>query len=283
MPNAGWSGGRVAVKRGDDRRARDAALGEDPPRDAVGVPHQSEQEVLGGDEVVAGRDRLAQRQLERLLRPRRERPPSAVGARTATRAARQGAGAERALNPLPDSVEVDAERGERVGVEPGLAPAHDPLDLAADPRAGDATVGEDARGPPLVVIEQRQQQVLGADPAVPQPARVAVGGDDHLAGVLREPFEHQPPLRRSRPPPCLRWTACLLTPRAVPMSCHDQPCSRAWAMCSASRRWTRVRSEATARSPTAGSALSTDSASLIASCALMPSTYVDDTLVVNMC
>ena len=37
---------------------------------------------------------------------------------------------------------------------------------------------------------------------------------DGLAGVVREALEHQPSNRRSRPPPCLRCTACLETPSA---------------------------------------------------------------------
>src|SRR3954465_4022001 len=101
-------------------------------------------------------------------------------------------------------------------------------------------------------------------------AGVRLGADGHSTRLVGEALEHQDrPLPGGGPPPCLRCTACLLTPRAAPISCHDQPCSRACATCSASRRSTSARSEATALSPTVGSVLSTDSASFIASCALM--------------
>src|SRR3954471_24501663 len=176
----GRSGGGVAGERGDDRVARDAGRAEDPRGHAVALAQQPEQQVLGADERVAAGDRLAQRQLERLLRARRERPP-AVARRPAPApgAPRQRARAEGALDPLADGVEVDAQRGERVGVEVRLADADDPLDLRADPRARDAVIDEGGRGAALVVVEQAEQQVLGADPAVPQGARVPVGGDDH--------------------------------------------------------------------------------------------------------
>src|SRR3954447_24561154 len=266
----GRSGGGVAGERGEDRVARDAGRAEDPRGHAVALAQQPEQQVLGADEGVAAGDRLAQRQRERLLRPPRERQPAAAcPPAPAPGAPRQRARPERALDPLADGVEVDAQRGERVRVEVRLADADDPLDLRADRRTRDAVAGQDARGAPLGVVEQPEQQVLGADPAVAQRGGMAVGRDGHGAGLLGQPLEHQPALRRSSPPPCLRWTACLETPRAAPMSCHDQPWSRAWATCRASRRSTSVRSEATARSPRAGSVVSTDSASFMASCALM--------------
>jgi hypothetical protein len=50
---------------------------------------------------------------------------------------------------------------------------------------------------------------------------------------------------------------------------RDPPGAGAGARGRASGRTTSVRRDATARSPTAGSVLSTDSASFIASCALM--------------
>jgi hypothetical protein len=66
--------------------------------------------VLGPDVVVPERQRLAQRQLERLLSPGREpRPPAS--------AARERAGPERLLDAAPDLVQVDADRSECAGVE----------------------------------------------------------------------------------------------------------------------------------------------------------------------
>src|SRR6478672_5128948 len=259
----------VALERRPDRLAVDPARAQDPARDALALAREAEQQMLGADVVVAHRDRLAQRQLERLLRARRERERAARHEPAAATAPCERAGAERALDPLADGVEVDAERGERLGVEVGLAAADDPVDLAAGPRGVDGEVAQHAGGPAVVVVEEGEEQVLGADPAVGQGGRLALGGDDRVPGVVGEALEHHDPLRRSRPPPCLRWTACLETPSAPPISCHDHPCARAWATWSASRRSTSVRRDATARSPTAGSVLSTDSASLIASCALM--------------
>src|ERR671936_2052027 len=46
---------------------------QDPGRDPLVLAHEPEQDVLGADVVVAERERLAQRQLEYLLRARGER------------------------------------------------------------------------------------------------------------------------------------------------------------------------------------------------------------------
>src|SRR5205823_10344946 len=46
---------------------------QDAGRDALVLAHETEQDVLGADVVVAERERLAQRELEHLLRARRER------------------------------------------------------------------------------------------------------------------------------------------------------------------------------------------------------------------
>src|SRR5439155_10368255 len=45
---------------------------QDAGRDALVLAHQAEQDVLGADVVVTQRERLAQRELEHLLRARRE-------------------------------------------------------------------------------------------------------------------------------------------------------------------------------------------------------------------
>src|SRR3954451_1045865 len=200
----GRSGGGVAGERGDDRVARDAGRAEDPRGHAVALAQQPEEQVLGADERVAAGDRLAQRQLERLLGARRERPSPVVRRRApAPGAPRQRTRPERALDPLADGGEGDARRRERGGVEVGLADADDPLDLRTDPRTADARVDEHPSGATLVVVEQPEQQVLGGAPAAAEGGGVAVGADRHGAGLLREPLEHQPALRRSSPPPCL--------------------------------------------------------------------------------
>jgi hypothetical protein len=48
-------------------------LDQDLRRDALALADQAEQDVLGADVVVAELQRLAQRQLQHLLGPRRER------------------------------------------------------------------------------------------------------------------------------------------------------------------------------------------------------------------
>src|SRR5262249_36877883 len=84
---------------------------------------------------------------------------------------------------------------------------------------------------------------------------------------------------RSRPAraparlPCFWWTACLLTPSASAMSCHDQPSRRALTTWSASSRSSRRRRASTARSPTLGSVLLAAAASSCAS--FIASTYLD--------
>ena len=55
------------------RRQVGAELDEHLGGDALALADETEQDVLGADVVVAELERLAQRQLEHLLRPRRER------------------------------------------------------------------------------------------------------------------------------------------------------------------------------------------------------------------
>src|SRR4051812_44465122 len=92
----GRSGGRAAGKRGEHRVERDARGAQDPRGHAVALAQQPEQQVLGADERVAPGDRLAQRELERLLRPRGERPAVADRPAPAPGAPRQRARAEGA-------------------------------------------------------------------------------------------------------------------------------------------------------------------------------------------
>ena len=86
---AGLSGARAAGRRGralaalvareqlDDLLADAGQVGaeadEDLSGDALALAYETEQHVLGADVVVAELERLAQRQLENLLRSRRER------------------------------------------------------------------------------------------------------------------------------------------------------------------------------------------------------------------
>ena len=141
-------------------RTRDeigAELHEHLRGDAFALADEPEQDVLGADVVVAELQRLAQRQLEDLLRARRERD--------VTR--RRGAAvADDLLDLRAHGLERDAERLERLG--------------------GDA----------LALVDQAEQDVLGPDVVVVEQARFLLRQDDHSAGSIGEAFEHgwNPPL-----------------------------------------------------------------------------------------
>ena len=124
---------------------------QDARGDALVLADQAEQDVLGADVVVAERERLAQRQLEHLLRPRRER---------------------------------DLAGGDL------LTGADDPHHLGADPLDGDVERLEHPRGEALLLAQQPEQDVLGADVVVLEGPRLFLGEDDHLPGPLCESLEH---------------------------------------------------------------------------------------------
>ena len=123
---------------------------QDARGDALVLAHEPEQDVLGADVVVAERERLAQRELEHLLRARRERDL-----------------AGRHLVALAD----------------------DAGDLRAHLLDGDVEALEHAGGEPLLLAEQPEQDVLGADVVVLQGAGLVLGENDDLPGSLGEAFE----------------------------------------------------------------------------------------------
>ena len=100
---------------------------------------------------MAERQRLAQSQLEHLLRPRRE-------------------------GDLP--------------ARDLFAGADDPHDLGADALDGDVEALEDAGRQALLLAEQAEQDVLGPDVVVLERSRLLLGEDDDLAGALCESLEH---------------------------------------------------------------------------------------------
>ena len=106
--------------------------------------------MLGADVVVAERERLAQRQLEHLLRARRER---------------------------------DLAGGDL------LAGADDADDLGADALDGDVERLEDAGGEALLLAQQPEQDVLGADVVVLERAGLFLREDDYLPGPFCESLE----------------------------------------------------------------------------------------------
>ena len=124
---------------------------QDARGDALVLAHEPEQDVLGADVVVAERERLAQCQLEHLLRARRERDL-----------------AGRDLVALAD----------------------DPRDLRAHLLDGDVERLEHARGETLLLAQEPEQDVLGADVVVLERPRLVLREDDDLASPFGESLEH---------------------------------------------------------------------------------------------
>src|SRR3712207_6269818 len=102
---------------------RSVEVEQDARGDALVLADEAEEDVLGADVVVAERERLAQRELEHLLRARRERD-------------------------LPGRDLV--------------ALADDPRDLRPDLLDGDVEALEDARCETFLLAEEPEQDVLRA-------------------------------------------------------------------------------------------------------------------------
>ncbi len=124
---------------------------QDARGDALVLAHETEQDVLGADVVVPERERLAQRELEHLLGARREWDL-----------------AGRDLVALAD----------------------DARHLRAHLFDGDVEPVEHARGEPLLLAQQAEQDVLGADVVVLEGPGLVLCKDDDLAGPFGESFEH---------------------------------------------------------------------------------------------
>ena len=151
-------GGLLALEAGeqlDDLLADPVEVGAELDQhlggDALALTDQAEQDVLGADVVVAELQRLAERQLEDLLGARRER-------------------------------DVPARRL--------LALADDLLDLRAHGLERDAQALERLRGDALTLVDQAQEDVLGADVVVAEHPGFFLRQDDHPAGSVCEPLEH---------------------------------------------------------------------------------------------
>ena len=151
-------GGLLALEAGeqlDDLLADPVEVGAELDQhlggDALALADQAEQDVLGADVVVAELQRLAQRELEDLLGARRER-------------------------------DVPARRL--------LALADDLLDLRADGLQRDAEALQSLGGDALTLVDQTQEDVLGADVVVAEHPGFFLRQDDHPAGSVCEPLEH---------------------------------------------------------------------------------------------
>src|SRR5690606_32169116 len=118
---------------------------------ALALADQAEQDVLRADVVVTELQRLPQRQLEHLLGPRRERDVPA-----------------RRLLPL----------------------ANDLLDLLTHAFQRDAQRFESLGGYAFTLVDQTQEDVLGADVVVVEHPGLFLGQDDHPPSAVGEPLEH---------------------------------------------------------------------------------------------
>ena len=125
---------------------------QDARRDALVLAHEAEQDVLGADVVVAKRKRLAQRELEHLLGPGRER----------------------------DLAGRDF-----------VALADDAGDLGTHLFDRDLKGIKDARGEAFLFAQQPEQDVLGADVVVLERAGLVLCKDDDLARSLCETLKHK--------------------------------------------------------------------------------------------
>ena len=148
------AGAGVARQQLDDLLAHAAEVGaqlhEHLGGDALALADEAEQDVLGADVVVTELQRLAQRQLEDLL-----------GARG----------------------EGDVARRRRAALTDDL------LDLAAHGLERDAEGLEGLGGHALALVDEPEQDVLGADVVVVEQARFFLRQHDDTAGPVGETFE----------------------------------------------------------------------------------------------
>ena len=155
---------------------------------ALALADEAEEDVLGADVVVAELQRLAQRQLEDLLGAGRERDVPA---------GRRAALADDLLDLVADGLERDAERLERLG--------------------------RDA----LALVDEAEQDVLGADVVVVEEPRLFLGQDDDPSGSVGEAFEQVDPPPRTVGSVDAQSTGALLGRRTAPHGSVRFRCLRA--------------------------------------------------------
>src|SRR5262249_31846611 len=128
-------------------------------RDTLTLPDQPQQDVLRTDVVVPQLKRLPQTQLQHLLGPRRE-----------------GNMTTRSLLPLADDL----------------------LHLLAHTLQGDPQALQSLGGHALTLMNEAEQDVLGADVVVVEHPGLLLGQNDNSPRSVGEPLEH--PCRSSRAP-----------------------------------------------------------------------------------
>ena len=72
-----------------------------------------------------------------------------------------------------------------------MAPSDDRLDVAADTTQPDAEVAQRSPGRAVRLAQEAEEDVLGADVPMVQPAGLLLREDDGGAGRGGEPFEHK--------------------------------------------------------------------------------------------
>jgi hypothetical protein len=72
-----------------------------------------------------------------------------------------------------------------------LARTDDLLDLGAHGLQGDAQGLQCLGGHALALVDEAEQEVLGADVVVVEHARLVLGQDDHAPRAVGEPIEHE--------------------------------------------------------------------------------------------
>ena len=159
----------VAAQQLDDLLADAAEIGsefhEDLSGDALSLADEAEEDVLGADVVVSELQRLAERELEHLLRP---------------------------------GGEGDVTRRRRPALTDDL------LHLGADGLEGDREGLEGLRGDALTLVDEAEEDVLGADVRVIEEASLLLSEHHDAASPVGEAFEHVPPLKS-----CACWCRSL--------------------------------------------------------------------------
>jgi hypothetical protein len=189
---------------------------------------QTEQHVLHTDVLIAESESLAPGTFESTFGPRHHRkmpghvrlfasapPPPSLAPRPLARNVQTEPGIiertwpEASVHPPAHLIEVDPQGAQRVGVAYAQATvAHHLAQGGTTAVEGDAKVGQHAHPGRLWLGEDAEQEMLGAEPGMPERSGLFLSANDNPAGRIREPLEH----RHRRP--CFLCTACLLTPSA---------------------------------------------------------------------